>query len=40
MCVSVEWCEGREEELRCLVQYSIILALPGLAPAVRVEEYS
>ena len=34
MCVSVELYEEMEEELRGLVQHSVILALPGCAPAV------
>ena len=32
--LSREWCEGREEELRGLVRHSIMLAVPGHAPAV------
>jgi len=33
-CVSAEQCKEREEELKGLVQHSVILALPGHAPAV------
>jgi len=32
--ISVQWCEGREEELSDLVQHSVILFLSGRAPVI------
>jgi len=40
MYVSVEGCEGKKDELRGLVQHSIILAMPRRASAVELRRNS